>query len=154
MNNLYKRHEWRTTKRSILPTDTQSPNPPIVFNDFPINLPFADISANKQINRGKMSGLTMRVWTLLPILISIVSSHKITKYNNLNNDLVFFLKNLNHSSEKRGLCLMNWSSETLQNLPYFWNTKTYIVFFVFHFVLLSFFLMNALVCVEIDKDNY
>ena len=29
-----------------------------------------------------------------------------------------------HSSEKRGLCLMKCSSEILQNLPYFWNTKT------------------------------
>ena len=28
-----------------------------------------------------------------------------------------------HSSEIRGLCLMKCSSETIQNLPYFWNTK-------------------------------
>ena len=44
-----------------------------------------------------------------------------------------------HSSEIRGLCLMKCSSETLQNLPYFWNTKTHVVFFLFHFVLLYFF---------------
>ena len=29
-----------------------------------------------------------------------------------------------HSSEIRGLCLMKCSSETLQNLPYFLNSKT------------------------------
>ena len=29
-----------------------------------------------------------------------------------------------HSTEIRGLCLMKWPSEMLQNLPYFWNTKT------------------------------
>ena len=33
-----------------------------------------------------------------------------------------------HSSEVRGLCLMKCSTETLENLPYFWNTKTHIVF--------------------------
>ena len=27
-----------------------------------------------------------------------------------------------HSSEIRGLCLMKWPSEMLQNLPYFWKT--------------------------------
>ena len=36
-----------------------------------------------------------------------------------------------HSSEIRGLCLMKWPSETLQNLPYFWNMKTHVVFFIF-----------------------
>ena len=40
-----------------------------------------------------------------------------------------------YSSEKRGLCLMKCSSEMLQNLPYFWNMKTYIFF---HFMLLYF----------------
>ena len=44
-----------------------------------------------------------------------------------------------HSSEIRGLCSTKCSRETLQNLPYFWNTKTHIVFFVFHFVLFYFF---------------
>ena len=33
-----------------------------------------------------------------------------------------------HSSEIRGLCLMKWPGETLQNLSYFWNTKTNAVF--------------------------
>ena len=35
---------------------------------------------------------------------------------------------LSHSSEISGLCSMKSASETLQNLPYFWNMKTYIVF--------------------------
>ena len=40
-------------------------------------------------------------------------------------------KKNNHTSEIRGLCLMKCSSsETLQNLPYFWN-KTTQVFFSF-----------------------
>ena len=43
-----------------------------------------------------------------------------------------------HSSEIEGLCLMKCSRETLQNLTYFWNTKTHIVYFVFHFTLLYF----------------
>ena len=41
-----------------------------------------------------------------------------------------------HSSEIKGLCLMNCSSETLQNLTYIWNMKTHVVVFVFQFVLL------------------
>ena len=36
-----------------------------------------------------------------------------------------------HSSEIRNLCLMKLPSETLQNLPYFWNMKFQIVFFSF-----------------------
>ena len=38
-----------------------------------------------------------------------------------------------HSSEIRGLCLMKCSCETLQNLPYFWNTKTTLSFFHLQF---------------------
>ena len=34
---------------------------------------------------------------------------------------------------------MKWPSEMLQFLPYFWNMKTHIVFFAFHFVQLYFF---------------
>ena len=33
----------------------------------------------------------------------------------------------------RGLCFMKLLSETLQNLPYFWNMKTQIDFFISHF---------------------
>ena len=33
-----------------------------------------------------------------------------------------------HFSEIRGLCFMKLSSETLQNLPYFWNMKTHFFF--------------------------
>ena len=43
---------------------------------------------------------------------------------------------IQHPSEIRGLCLIKWPSETLQNLLYFWNMKTHLVFF--HFVLLYF----------------
>ena len=39
----------------------------------------------------------------------------------------------NHPSEIRGLYLMKLSCEMLQNLPYFWNTKTQIGFFRFSF---------------------
>ena len=41
-----------------------------------------------------------------------------------------------HSSEIRSVCLMKCASKTLQNLPFFLNKKTHIVFFVLHFVLL------------------
>ena len=47
---------------------------------------------------------------------------------------------LHHSSEIRSLCLMKWSSKTLQNSLYFWNTKIHVVVFLgFHFVLNHFF---------------
>ena len=39
----------------------------------------------------------------------------------------------------------------IQNLPYFWNTKTHVVFFVFHFEQKKISLMNALVYVDIDQ---
>ena len=38
----------------------------------------------------------------------------------------------------------------IQNLPYFWNKKTHVVFFVFHFEQKKFSLMNALVYFDID----
>ena len=61
---------------------------------------------------------------------------------------------LYHSSEIRGLCLMKCSSQMLPNLPYFWNTKTHVVFFVFHFVLCTLFsLMNALVYVYLYSKS-
>ena len=44
-----------------------------------------------------------------------------------------------HSSEIRGLYLMKRASKMLQNLPYLWNTKTYVVFFNFSFLLLYIF---------------
>ena len=50
--------------------------------------------------------------------------------------IVFFL---NHSSEIRGLRSTKCSSETVQNLLYFMYKKTYVVFFVFHFVQLFIF---------------
>ena len=40
---------------------------------------------------------------------------------------------------------MKMYSEMLQNLPYIWNMKTHIVFFVFHFVLLNFPLINDVI---------
>ena len=56
-----------------------------------------------------------------------------------------------NSLEIIGLCLMNWQSETLQNLPYFWNTKIHVVFFSFSLCATLFFpLINALVYVDID----
>ena len=47
---------------------------------------------------------------------------------------------------------MKWPRETLQNLPYFWNTKTQIVFSVYHFEQLwVFFTVDAAVCVDVDQ---
>ena len=60
-----------------------------------------------------------------------------------------------HSSEIRVLCLMKCSSETIQNLPYFWNMKNHVDFFIFHFILLYFFPnecpLRSLVYVNIDQ---
>ena len=39
------------------------------------------------------------------------------------------VSNFYHSSEIQGLCLMKLPSETLQNLPYFWNMKPHMVLF-------------------------
>ena len=65
-------------------------------------------------------------------------------------DVVEYL-GVNHSSEKRGSCLMKSSSETLQNLPYFIyldeNPKL-----IFSFCTTLYFpLINALVYVDIDQ---
>ena len=66
---------------------------------------------------------------------------------------IFFLVLVVYSSEISDLCLIKLFSETLQNLPYFWNKKTHVVFFSF-FILFYFIfsLMNALVLyVDIDQ---
>ena len=55
-------------------------------------------------------------------------------YHHNKNYIVLLLLNLYlvpHSSEIRALRLMICPSETIQNLPYFWNMKTHVVFFVF-----------------------
>ena len=66
-----------------------------------------------------------------------------------------FKKVSRHSSEIRGLFLMKCPSEMLQNLSYFWNMKTQIIFFIFHFILYFIFsLMNALVYVDIDQGTH
>ena len=57
------------------------------------------------------------------------------------------MESLIHSSEIRSLCLMKCSSETLQNLSYFWNTETHLKFFsffIFHFVLRFFSLRKIM----------
>ena len=43
----------------------------------------------------------------------------------------------NHTLQFHGYYSMKNSSETLQNLLYFWNKKTQIIFFIFHFELLQ-----------------
>ena len=56
-----------------------------------------------------------------------------------------------HSSQFQSLCLTKCSSETLQNFPYIIYTRTQSCFFRFSFcVTLYFYLMNALVYVDID----
>ena len=44
---------------------------------------------------------------------------------------------------------MKWPSEILQNLQYFYHKKTHVVFF--HFLQINFFLVNALVYVDIGQ---
>ena len=57
----------------------------------------------------------------------------------------------NHSSEKRGLRSTFFSGETLQNLLYFWKKKTHVVFSFFIVSNFKFYLMNALVYINIDR---
>ena len=45
-----------------------------------------------------------------------------------SNILLIRINTYNNSLEIIGLYLMNWPSEKLQNLPYFWNTISRIVF--------------------------
>ena len=52
-----------------------------------------------------------------------------------------------HPSQFQGLCRMKSSSETLQNLPYFWNTTTTQLFSFSFRATLFFPLMNTLVYV-------
>ena len=70
-----------------------------------------------------------------------------------HNLFIFLLYIVQHSSEIKGLCLMKCSSETFQNLPYFWNKKTQTVFFSF-FILsnFGFVTVDALIYVDIDQD--
>ena len=49
-----------------------------------------------------------------------------------------------------GFMLDEMFQRKAQNLPYFWNMKTHVCFIGFHFVLLYFSLMNALVYVNIE----
>ena len=47
--------------------------------------------------------------------------------------------------KRSSICLMKCSNKTLKNLPYFWNTKTQVVFFVFQISYTIYFpLMNML----------
>ena len=48
-------------------------------------------------------------------------------------EILYGIRKGSHSSEIRGLCLMKWPGETLQNLPYLINMKTQSLFrFSFH----------------------
>ena len=54
------------------------------------------------------------------------------KKSEIGTNIILFLDFVSaHSSQIIGLCLMKCSSETLQNLPYSWNTKP-IYFFMIH----------------------
>ena len=58
-----------------------------------------------------------------------------------------FLKKVDFSlwgntTEIRGLCLMKWTSEMLQNLSYFWNTKIHIIFVLFFISCYTLFFLN------------
>ena len=54
-----------------------------------------------------------------------------------------------HSSEIRGLCMMKWPCEMLQNLPYFWKMKTQIFFHLKQFWICN--IMDALIYVNKHK---
>ena len=73
-----------------------------------------------------------------------------------SNILLIRINTYINSLEIIGLCLMNWRSEKLQNLPYFWNTKTYIIYFIFHFIMLLHFnvMTNKCSMYCINRTNF
>ena len=79
--------------------------------------------------------------------------HCLPDYNSdIQMGVLTWMMNRLHCSEKRGLCLMKWPGEMLQNLPHFIYSKTQSCFFNFSFHATLFFpLMNALVYVDIDQ---
>ena len=121
--------------------------------------------------------MKLKTVIVIALIINIVVSKSLKNKNDLNNsfenigkhqsnlirnkrgmynyefNLLYVLLHTSsvHSSEIRSLCLMKWPSEMLQNLPHFWNMKIHVIFFVFHFMLLFFTLMNALIYVDIDQ---
>ena len=98
--------------------------------------------------------IIMKNWNTSKIYWSVDNSLQLDKNELLSTKIEFFFSSwicmkvflefwwetiLKHSSEIRGLCSMNCSSETLQNLLYFMYKKTHVVFFVVHFRQLYFF---------------
>ena len=58
-------------------------------------------------------------------------------YAKVSNSITY--ANFSHCAIFRGKNPHTGKVLNIQNLPYFWNKKTHVVFFVFHFVLLYFF---------------
>ena len=67
-------------------------------------------------------------WNTLFLGASAVAELMSDQYNVEKRD-VLLGKIIYHSSEIRGLCLIKWPNETIQNLSYFWKTKTCVGFF-------------------------
>ena len=78
------------------------------------------------------------------------------KYGFLDKQNMFFIFTRGllivfHSSQFEGLCLTKSSSETLQNLPYFWHKKTHVFFFSFFVSCLFIFSLVLVYDVDIDQ---
>ena len=73
-------------------------------------------------------------WQVITIFIPSESSTSVSSSSFVRGASLF-----SHSSQFQGLCLMKSSREMLQNLPYFWNMKTHVVFFHFSFHATLFF---------------
>ena len=61
-------------------------------------------------------------------------------------NFIFGLKDTQYthlSSEIRGICLMKLTIKKFQKFPFFWNTKTQLGFFVFHFKQIWNFFFNC-----------
>ena len=86
---------------------------------------------------GKWCKVLFFTFKLCKIKMLFVASMSLYMYYSWARHLFYEL--CLHSSEKRGLCSTYCSRETLQNLPYYCNKKTHVVFFVFHFVQLYVF---------------
>ena len=105
---------------------------------------FREIKSSKVTQSGHRSHLSVRDPQYVSWSDMSIANFPWPQYlqTNVRFEHSVFCKNtqiLIQCSEIRGLCLMKWPSEKLQNFPYFWNKKTNVVFFVFHFLLLYYF---------------
>ena len=85
--------------------------------------------------------INFRVWCAFMLSAAIFEFEFFTTYCRCSfTSYLHAIQYMYHCAIFRGKNPHKGKALNIQNLPYFWNTKTHVVFFVFHFVLLYFFL--------------